>query len=768
MSERRWPWIVLSAGAACALGALALATVAALRLEKAEALASAQAKQQESMRLALWRMDSTLAPLIARESARPYFHYEPYYAVDRMVTSARDKSVPGQVLVPSPLLSTPDDLIRLNFECAPSAIEGASLAYGADLSKKESAVEKAKAERPAVVAAGSASVTGGTDLKPMTGAATNTPRFGKVSSPQLAGGVVDRSRAAAAPANGGEQETLRLRLDQLSALLAMRPIEELESKGGLFASGLRGNLPATAGLSMPEAYKVTTASDGVQEKLALRRSKSEEQVDQESQSFNEYIARQSVVSQNVAQANRVQNAMPAPSATTDVVTLSTGSPARLDSDAGGLSKPRSSTGSPARGAASSMPGVASAPAPSVAPGPVAAMVPPGAPGASSQDAAGQMGMDGAPARTPLSEPAAVEQTEFRPIWLGEASNPELVFVRWVTVGSTRTLQGFWVDWPLLRERLLSSVEDLAPESRLMPISDHAPPPNPGRTLAAIPAELRLSGPAVPEVIGWTPVRTTLALTWGAFITALALGAWMMYSLSDLAERRGRFVSAVTHELRTPLTTFCLYSQMLADGMVREDEQRVEYLRTLKGESKRLAGIVENVLLFARLSRGARKVNEAPGPTTSVSELHERIIPALTRRAVEAGMDLVVEGTLEPSTRMGGDAPTLERILLNLVDNACKYGQSESDHRLHLVLASDDRTVRLTLSDHGPGVNASERESIFAAFSRSKQHANSPTPGLGLGLALARGLARELGGDLSLIDAGPGASFEVRLRRVFES
>src|SRR5436190_15327179 len=86
--------------------------------------------------------------------------------------------------------------------------------------------------------------------------------------------------------------------------------------------------------------------------------------------------------------------------------------------------------------------------------------------------------------------------------------------------------------------------------------------------------------------GWTPLRIGLALAWvaaGVALLAVGLGGW---SLIDLSERRFRFVSAVTHELRTPLTTLRLYLDMLMGGMVREEKQRDEYIRTLHDESER--------------------------------------------------------------------------------------------------------------------------------------------------------------------------------------
>jgi signal transduction histidine kinase len=130
-------------------------------------------------------------------------------------------------------------------------------------------------------------------------------------------------------------------------------------------------------------------------------------------------------------------------------------------------------------------------------------------------------------------------------------------------------------------------------------------------------------------------------------------------------------------------------------------------------------------------------------------------------------------TLEVQTLPGAegravtaDPATVERILINLVDNACKYAGGGPDPRVHLSLASTDRPgfLELRVRDHGPGVPRSEERRIFMPFQRGAHAADGSKSGLGLGLALARGLARQMGGDLALArPEGGGAEFRLRLR-----
>lgn len=355
--------------------------------------------------------------------------------------------------------------------------------------------------------------------------------------------------------------------------------------------------------------------------------------------------------------------------------------------------------------------------------------------------------------------------ELTPVWRSGSKEvgPLLLWVRTVRVGDDEIVQGVWADWPRLRKHLLESVHDLLPEATLHPVYAGTTPAtvSGGHLLASIPAVLSPGEVPVPAGPVLTPARLALSGTWLAALTAIGAVGILLRAWMDLAERRGRFVSAVTHELRTPLTTFRLYSELLADNMVRDEASRAEYLGTLKRESRRLASVVENVLEYARLGERGRP---APPEPIDMRAALVRLTPALRDRAERVSMRLEEIVGVPEGVRVRADEASLERIVLNLVDNACKYACEARDRRI--VLSADRRggVVTIAVRDFGPGVPSSERTSVFAAFHRTPRHANGPIEGLGLGLALAKGLARELGGDLTCETPhdGPGAAFVLTL------
>lgn len=351
-----------------------------------------------------------------------------------------------------------------------------------------------------------------------------------------------------------------------------------------------------------------------------------------------------------------------------------------------------------------------------------------------------------------------------PFFTGDSPDApgDLVMLRRVVTGERRVLQGVLCNADRIRELLVAQVADLLPGARLAPVIDARPQPGgPGLRIAALPFELIPAPPRAAAVPLVSAERAVLIGLWvaalgGLFAAAVALRTTVVYG-----EKKSRFASAVTHELRTPLTTFQMYTELLAEDMVPDERKRRSLLETLRTEAIRLSGLVESVLAFARVEDGRRAVR----PTAhELDALLDRLEASLDARAEAAGLALRSTREVPPRARVLADPDGLSLILGNLVDNAGKYADGD-DRVVEVSARCDGPRVEIDVRDHGPGVPPDESESIFAAFERGARRADDPTPGLGLGLALARGLAREMGGDLALVPTtnGAGATFRVTLR-----
>jgi signal transduction histidine kinase len=346
-----------------------------------------------------------------------------------------------------------------------------------------------------------------------------------------------------------------------------------------------------------------------------------------------------------------------------------------------------------------------------------------------------------------------------PLWISTQpanaeGSAELVFVRRVTIGSSVFYQGMLVDWPRMRAGLLEQIHDLFPTAALTRVlNPEEADAESGRMLGSVPVLLESPAPGLASGPWLTISRAALGMTWMAVLAALAAAAITLRASIHYGEKRSRFASAVTHELRTPLTTFRMYSEMLAEGMVRDEAQRAVYLNTLKNESSRLATLVENVLSYARLEEGR---SQPIAKSVTVKGLLDEIAPVLQRRAAAAGMTLHMDNR-------AGDAPLVVdtdavcQILFNIVENSCKYACPNGDARpesnaIDITCEIDDGRLHVRMRDYGPGIEPHFARAIFKPFERGRHNPGDTIPGVGLGLALARGLAQHLGGDLTLVAA----------------
>ena len=361
-----------------------------------------------------------------------------------------------------------------------------------------------------------------------------------------------------------------------------------------------------------------------------------------------------------------------------------------------------------------------------------------------------------PSNTPETRPSGVSEGVLQPLWI----NGLLVLARRVAIGGEEYVQGCWLDWDALRPWLLSNVSDLLPGADLQP-APHVTPEQRERLLAGLPVRLVPGASAV----GATPIRPqvwlALVVAWVCVLLASGAVAALLVGTVALSERRAAFVSAVTHEMRTPLTTFRLYTDMLASGMIADVAKRQSYLQTLQTEALRLGHLIENVLAYARLER-----RRWPSVSTNVSvpDVLEHVRERLCGRAVQAGMELIIETPGLDAAAVRVDLAAVEQILFNLVDNACKYAAGAADQRIRIDGAVQSDTVALRVADHGPGIASSERRRLFRPFHKSARDAANSAPGVGLGLALSRRLARSMGGDLRLVPGAAGACFELTLPR----
>ncbi len=225
----------------------------------------------------------------------------------------------------------------------------------------------------------------------------------------------------------------------------------------------------------------------------------------------------------------------------------------------------------------------------------------------------------------------------------------------------------------------------------------------------------------------------------------------------VARLREDFVSNVSHELRTPLALIRMYAETLAAGRVPAGREP-RYYATILAESERLSRLVGNVLHFNRFERGTARVSPQPLDLgVLVAEVAERYRPVVEQADCTLSVDV------QPLA-VAADADALSEAVVNLLDNAVKYGGPGPIE----VRASRTRaTAVVEASDRGPGLAPADRERVFEPFVRvqpaSADGLVHTAKGTGLGLALVRRIALAHGGTaLASARDGGGATFTLTL------
>jgi signal transduction histidine kinase len=222
---------------------------------------------------------------------------------------------------------------------------------------------------------------------------------------------------------------------------------------------------------------------------------------------------------------------------------------------------------------------------------------------------------------------------------------------------------------------------------------------------------------------------------------------------QLVRLRADFVSSVSHELRTPLAQIRMFTETLLLNRVRSDLERRRSLQIIDQEARRLAHLVENVLLFSK-SEGGRRTPIAPEPTELAAEVRraaESFGPLCRARSVNLRTEL------QDNIVVAVDPCALRQIMLNLVDNALKYGPQ--GQRVTIGVALYDDVARLWVDDEGPGIPDAEQERVFESFFRLPRDVDSKSSGSGIGLAVVRELARLHAGD-ARAERAPGGGTRI--------
>jgi len=256
-------------------------------------------------------------------------------------------------------------------------------------------------------------------------------------------------------------------------------------------------------------------------------------------------------------------------------------------------------------------------------------------------------------------------------------------------------------------------------------------------------------------------REALLVMLGAGLAALlviVLAGWFLTEralapIRSAMDRQVRFTADASHELRTPLTIVDAGLQLLKRHPDQTVGRNAQLLDSISAETQRMTRLVDDLLTLARLDSGRTQLQIEP---TDVSKLVVSTGQDLQALAASRSGSLDVRS--EPGIEAQVDRDRLRQLLVILVDNALRHGESGG-----LVEVRSDRVgheLRLEVADRGPGIPVEQRAKVFERFyqldgSRSGSSA-------GLGLAIAQWIVSAHGGTIKLMDNDPGLMVRILL------
>jgi two-component system sensor histidine kinase VicK len=260
----------------------------------------------------------------------------------------------------------------------------------------------------------------------------------------------------------------------------------------------------------------------------------------------------------------------------------------------------------------------------------------------------------------------------------------------------------------------------------------------------------------------SPGRQTLNIMMTIMALVILMGLFAIYrsvyAIVGMSERRSQFVSSVTHELKTPLTNIRMYIEMLEQGIAPSPERERDYFRILGSESSRLSRLINNVLEYSRLEKKNRQLDLSEG---NFEEVIAEVQTIMSEKLRQEGFVFQVQHPGHISFRY--DREVMVQVLINLIENSMKFSKNSGEKIITLALVSEDESVKISLSDTGPGIPKHALKKVFDDFFRVDNELTRTTGGTGIGLALVSKFANAMGGRVEAKNnKGPGCTITICL------
>lgn len=226
----------------------------------------------------------------------------------------------------------------------------------------------------------------------------------------------------------------------------------------------------------------------------------------------------------------------------------------------------------------------------------------------------------------------------------------------------------------------------------------------------------------------------------------------------LAEMKSEFVSNVSHEIRTPLASISMYAETLLLKRIKTEERKDEYLKTIHTETQRLSEMVNRILSFSRMEKHKRTfVFEEVNVNRIISDVMKSFEALFQKNGIEYAFF-----SAKDLPFVWADRNALTEVIVNLIDNAVKYGKKENP-KVFIRSAHSKNEVIIEVEDNGIGISAKDKKHIFDKFYRvTKGDLALHAQGSGLGLNIVSQILKEHKASIH-VQSKPGEGSVFRLK-----
>ena len=221
-------------------------------------------------------------------------------------------------------------------------------------------------------------------------------------------------------------------------------------------------------------------------------------------------------------------------------------------------------------------------------------------------------------------------------------------------------------------------------------------------------------------------------------------------LRKLDSMRRDFISNVSHELRTPVSVIMANSETLLSGALDNKTDAENFSKAILHNAERLSEMVSDLIDLSRIEYGELKLE------FEKVNINQSILKALDAiKGLAAKKDISLNFDEYDNEFIRVDINAIDRILINLLDNAIKYSPNKSS--VSITIKDKNSHIEINVTDSGKGIDDSDKVRIFGRFYRTAQARASDKTGSGLGLAIVKNLVHSLDGDVGVRNSKSGGS-----------